>query len=216
VADRPAKSIGHEETFARDERDGRALQRHAVRMSESVAEQLRKSELTARTVSIKVRFADFTTITRSHTLTTGVDTPAAIAAVAGALLDGVDPSPGVRLFGVSMSSLQPRTDEPHQMAFNLGAVPPAGDAAPAGGEAPENAGARAARLQSGWGEITAAVDAIRARYGRSSVGSAAMVGDSGLHVPTRREAPWGPAADTDAAAKRISETPPDQPPEPPG
>jgi hypothetical protein len=48
-----------------------------------------------------------------------------------------------------------------------------------------------AREQS-WHDVTAAVDAIRTRFGKSSVGSAAMVTDEGVQVPARRDAPWGP------------------------
>ncbi len=40
--------------------------------------------------------------------------------------------------------------------------------------------------------MTAAVDAIRTRFGRGAVGSAAMVTDEGVEVPARRDAPWGP------------------------
>ena len=41
-------------------------------------------------------------------------------------------------------------------------------------------------------EVTATVDAIRGRFGRGAVGSAAMVTDEGVQVPARRDAPWGP------------------------
>jgi hypothetical protein len=49
----------------------------------------------------------------------------------------------------------------------------------------------AAREQS-WHDVTTAVDAIRARFGRGAVGSVAMVTDEGVQVPARRDAPWGP------------------------
>jgi DNA polymerase-4 len=158
-----------------------------------VAEQLRRSELVGRTVTVKIKFGDFTTITRSHTLPVGVDTAIAIATVSGALIEGVDPAPGVRLLGVSMSGLHPR-DAPgegpsEQMSFDLGAA-----GAPPDPTQDPHVGDEALRLQSSWHAVTTAVDAIRSRYGRSSVGSAAMVGNDGLHVPTRREAPWGPSA----------------------
>jgi hypothetical protein len=47
-------------------------------------------------------------------------------------------------------------------------------------------------IQRSWGPVTAAVDAIRERYGGSSVGSAALVGSDGLRVRRRGEAKWGP------------------------
>src|SRR5947209_13595491 len=61
------KSVGHEETFARDHHDGLTLQREAVRMADAVAQRLRNHRLAGRTVTLKVRFHDFRTITRSIT-----------------------------------------------------------------------------------------------------------------------------------------------------
>jgi DNA polymerase-4 len=206
VPDRPTKSIGQEETFRRDIHDGEDLRRHAARMAEAVAGQLRKGEQVARTITVKVRFGDFSTITRSHTLPFAVDTAPAIAAVAGALLEAVDPAPGVRLLGVSASGLQ-RDDVSHQLAFDLASaldrVGPGGEGAAgsvagvgAVAEGPPAAGdPRAARLQASWQDVTAAVDAIRRRFGTDSVGAASMVGDSGVTVPRQREAPWGPSAE---------------------
>jgi DNA polymerase-4 len=192
VADRPAKSIGHEETFGADVCDTAALARHALRMSESVAEQLRLSRVVARTVTVKVKFGDFSLITRSHTLGTGIDTAAAINAVAGALLEPIDAGPGVRLLGVSMSGLEQLAPESaRQMAFDLDTAGPEGE--------------EAARLQAGWREVISAVDAIRERYGRTAVGSVGMLRDDGLHIPARREAPWGPSAEESGATPASGE-----------
>jgi DNA polymerase IV len=194
VPDRPAKSLGHEETFRDDIYDLAVLQRHALRMAESVAVHLRGEELAGRTVTVKIKFADFSLVTRSHTLPFAIDTAAALAAVATALLDAVDLGAGVRLLGVSMSGLQ-ASSVSRQLAFDLDSGGPAASAVqgspPAGGAG----GDQAARLQSNWQEVTAAIDAIRARFGRGSVGTASMVGEDGIVVPTRREAPWGPAAE---------------------
>src|SRR5205823_7217022 len=66
--DRATKSIGHEETYARDNYEPEILRREAVRMSEAVATRLRDLSLAGRTVTVKVRFADFQTITRSRTM----------------------------------------------------------------------------------------------------------------------------------------------------
>jgi DNA polymerase-4 len=106
VSEQRAKSIGHEETYAEDHHDLDALQREAVRMGDAVASRLRKHGMAGRTVTIKVRFHDFQTITRSHTLAAPIDSGHAIARVASSLLAQVDPSSGVRLFGVSVSNLQ--------------------------------------------------------------------------------------------------------------
>jgi len=97
--DRATKSIGHEETYAHDHYERDLLQREAVRMAESVGARLRELGQAGRTVTLKVRFADFQTITRSRTVPEPVDTGTAIAAVAGELLDQVDLSSGVRLLG---------------------------------------------------------------------------------------------------------------------
>ena len=207
VPDRPAKSVGHEETFATDIVDMAQLQRHALRMAESVAGHLRDSELAARTLTVKVKYADFTMVTRAYTLPFAMDTGAALGAVAGALVDGVDLHEGVRLLGVSASGLQTNRTA-RQLAFAL----EPGRGGPDGpGERPGRVpghGVEAARLQTSWQEVIAAVDAIRARFGRSSVGTAAMVGDQGIAVPARREAPWGPAA---PAGPAPGGAPPDTP-----
>ncbi len=68
-----SKSIGHEETFVSDLVGLDALRPHVRRMAESVAAHLRSAGLRARTVTLKVRFDDFSTVTRSRTLSTAVD-----------------------------------------------------------------------------------------------------------------------------------------------
>ncbi|HEY2427499.1 MAG TPA: DNA polymerase IV, partial [Acidimicrobiales bacterium] len=103
--EREVKSVSHEETYARDLHDGTALAGEALRLADAVAARLRKAKLAGRTVTIKVRFHDFATISRSQTLPEPVDTVPAIAGAATALLEGVDPSPGVRLLGVAVSNL---------------------------------------------------------------------------------------------------------------
>ena len=103
--ERPVKSIGHEETFARDLTERADLVRELIRMCERVAMRLRTEALAARTVQLKVRFGDFRTITRSHTLPEPTDLARDIQAEARALLDDVDCTPGVRLLGVSAHQL---------------------------------------------------------------------------------------------------------------
>ena len=186
VPDRPAKSLGHEETFREDLIDRTVLAGHLDRMAESVAMLLRTQELVGRTVTVKVKLADFSLVTRSHTLAVGIDGGRAVAAVARALLEVVDVAGGVRLLGVSVSGLQAAASG-RQLRFDL-----AGGGA---GSGPETGPVSAGHLQESWEEVTAAVDAVRARFGREAVGTAAMVGPDGVHVPARRQAPWGPAAD---------------------
>jgi len=174
---RAAKSIGHEETFSRDLTDPAELERNVLRMGESVATMLRGASTAARTITVKVKFTDFSLQTRSHTMERPITTGGAIGQVAAALLSGIDPGDGIRLLGVSASGLSSGSGD--QLAFDLG-----------DGTRAENQSALA-REQS-WQDVTAAVDAIRTRFGRASVGSAAMVTEEGVQVPARRDAPWGP------------------------
>lgn len=73
VPDREAKSISHETTFAEDIADSDVLQAWLVELAEQVAQRLRRHQLKGRTVDLKVRFADFRTITRSMTLSEPTD-----------------------------------------------------------------------------------------------------------------------------------------------
>jgi DNA polymerase-4 len=193
VVDQPAKSIGHEETFAVDIRDPRELHRRLLRMVDASATNLRGAGLACRTVTVKVRFADFRQITRSHSTRAPIDTARAIATVAGALLDSVDVAPGVRLLGVSLTGLA-GSDEGVQLSLDLGAdaVAPGGPGAgPAAG--PDAVVDQVERAQATWTAVTTAVDAIRARYGGSSVGPASLVASDGLRIRRRGEAQWGPS-----------------------
>ena len=174
---RPNKSIGHEETFSQDLVDRQELERHVLRMAESVATMLRGASSSARTITVKIKFKDLSLQSRSHTMERPIVTGRAIGQVAAALLSGVDPADGIRLLGVSASGLSPGGVD--QLSFDLG-----------DGLDEDNESATA-REQS-WQDVTSAVDAIRERFGREAVGSASMVTEDGVQVPARRDAPWGP------------------------
>jgi len=116
-------------------------------------------------------------VSRSHTTERPLTTGGAIGQVAAALLAGVDPGEGIRLLGVSASGLA--TGGVDQLSFDLG-----------DGLNDDNESATA-REQS-WQDATAAIDAIRDRFGRGAVGAASMVTEEGIEVPARRDAPWGP------------------------
>ena len=109
VADQEVKSIGHEETFPVDLHDHAALDHRLVGLADGVASRLRPPGVTARTVQLKVRFGDFTTVTRSRTLAEPTDLAADLRRVAGELLHALDVAPGVRLLGVSGQQLVRRT-----------------------------------------------------------------------------------------------------------
>ena len=104
--DAPPKSMGAEETFGRDTRDVDLLRATLRGQSERVARELRESGYAGRTVTLKLRFADFSTITRAHTADPTQDGLAIFQAV-DALFGRVRLEQAVRLIGVSVSGLGP-------------------------------------------------------------------------------------------------------------
>ena len=107
VTDREAKSVSAEETFARDLTDPARLAAEIDGLAVRVGSRLQRSGTSGRTVTLKVRRYDFTTLTRSLTLPQPVDDPRQIAEVAHRLLGAVDRSGGLRLLGVGVSGLSP-------------------------------------------------------------------------------------------------------------
>jgi DNA polymerase-4 len=180
--DRATKSISQEETYATDLRDVAHLRRQVVRMADAVGGRLRAQGLQGRTVTLKVRFADFSTITRSRTLTEPTGTASMVAAVANSLLDGVDISGGVRLLGVGLSSLVARQTPPRQLSLD-----------------------DVAERDSGRDQVDSAVDAVRARFGAGAVGPAVLLEPGGpagsapgtrpsLDVKRAGDPQWGPSS----------------------
>ncbi|MDN4163104.1 DNA polymerase IV [Nocardioides abyssi] len=105
VADREAKSVSVEGTYDTDLTDRRLMEGLLTRQAGEVATRLRKHGLSGRTITIKVRLHDFTTLSRSSTLVSPTDATATIARTARALLADLDTSGGVRLLGVGVSGL---------------------------------------------------------------------------------------------------------------
>jgi DNA polymerase-4 len=165
--DRPLKSVGHEETFAVDHHAHATLDRELVRLCDSVASRLRAAGQRARTITVKVRFHDFRTITRSSTFPHPMDTGPAVTHVASALLHEIDVDAGVRLLGVSASSLTTAGAEQLSLAVTE-----------------ESA--------SGWGPASEAIDAIRRRFGAQSIAPASLAGPAGVQVARRGSQQWGP------------------------
>ncbi len=169
VVDRAPRSISHEETFSRDLHAEAALEAEATRLGDAVARRLRASSLVARTITLKVRFGDFRTITRSLTLPEATDSGRAVVSAARDLLAAVDTAPGVRLLGVGASGLAPA--EAEQLSFEDGSE--AHDAAE---------------------QVT---DRIRDRFGSSAIGPAAAVrAGRGLRSPLDADQRWGPSSTT--------------------
>ena len=148
--ERSVKSVGHEETFAVDHRDRAVLVREVVRLADRTAARLRAGGHRGRTVQLKVRFADFRTITRSRTLPAATDRAAEIAATARALLEAVDVADGVRLLGVSVQQL---VEVETPMALDL--------------DGSDDDGRQAALERS--------IDGVRERFGPESVRPARLV-----------------------------------------
>lgn len=142
TTDEPDKSISNAETFARDLDDPEEILREFLRMTEKAASRLRDRELFTKTVGIKVRFADFTTISRSKTLPLPIDSTQEIYEVVRKLYLNLKISGArLRLVAVSLESLQ--EGAPRQMALG--------------------------EREKGWREADSAIDRARARFGSSSI-----------------------------------------------
>ena len=145
----PAKSVGSEETFAFDLDHRDDVVREILRLSDRTATRMRTKGMCGRTVTLKVRFANFQTITRSRTLEHELDTGPEIYRVAAGLYDALAPErPRIRLVGVSVSGLAPGPPR-HQMSLL---------------ESP-----------SRWSDAARAVDRVRARFGDDSVRPARLI-----------------------------------------
>ena len=105
VPDREAKSVSVEGTYEHDLTDRRQMEAIVTRQAGEVAQRMRTSGLSGRTVSLKVRLYDFTTLSRSATLPAPTEEAATIARLARSLLADLDTSGGVRLLGVGVSGL---------------------------------------------------------------------------------------------------------------
>ncbi len=116
VPHEPDKSIGAEETFARDVDDPDVVRRELLRLAERTAGRLRSAGLAGRTISIKIRFADFTTITRARTLPEATDVAAVLYATARQLYEalGLDRA-RLRLVGIRVEGLTQSESAPHQL-----------------------------------------------------------------------------------------------------
>lgn len=143
----PEKSIGAEHTFDTDQDDRDVLSRELLRLAEQVATVLRAKGVRGRTVSIKVRFADFRTITRSQTRFAATDVTRQIHDTAITLLAEV-PRAAVRLIGVRLDGLVDGTTG-EQLAFT----------------APEPC----------WREAEIAADTVRSKFGAAAVRPASLL-----------------------------------------
>ena len=203
VADRELKSIGHEETYPTDVVDRDELERRLVLLADSVAARVRRHGVVARTLTLKFRYGDFTTLTRSHTFATPQMSGPSLWTAAKELLGSLELKNGVRLLGLSASGLVPVQSAPgEQLQLELsGAATGSEDdvgpvQAPTGADEPGQAGASSAGTPDqavsgpapGWERASQAIDAVRARFGEAAVGPATSLGEK-RRAPSQYDRP---------------------------
>ena len=223
-ADRALKSVGHEETFSTDRRDLSGLAVDATRMADAVSNRMREAKVKGRTVSLKIKFSDFRLVTRSRT-TTWTGSGIHIADVARSLLN--DPelvdqinAAGVRLLGVSVSSLRSSAELPSSGSNVSGSdavdpmVPTDDDIERSGGPVSpaeqldlfssavvtgDPPGQQLVRThQPGQNSADSVafdkvIEAVRERFGDHAVAPASLVTERGLRTKRRGDTQWGPA-----------------------
>ncbi|MEU0212357.1 DNA polymerase IV [Streptomyces canus] len=111
VAERETKSVSVEDTYDVDIHDRVRVSLEVQRLADRCLRRLRGAGLSGRTIVLKVRRYDFSTLTRSETLRGPTDDPAVVREAALRLLEGVDSTGGVRLLGVGVSGLADFTQE---------------------------------------------------------------------------------------------------------
>lgn len=111
VAERDTKSVSVEDTYDTDIHDRVRVRIEVRRLADRCVRRLRDAGLSGRTIVLKVRRYDFSTLTRSETLRGPTDDPAVVREAAGRLLESVDTTGGVRLLGVGVSGLADYTQE---------------------------------------------------------------------------------------------------------
>ncbi|MFD0775217.1 DNA polymerase IV [Streptomonospora algeriensis] len=151
VPSSPDKSIGSEETFPRDVDDPATIRRELLRLSEKVARKMRAGGQVGRTVVVKLRRADFTTITRSRTLAEPTDVAHEINAAARELYDAAGlERVRLRLVGVRVEGLAPVSEAHRQLSLD--------------------------EPETGWREAERAMDAVTRRFGAGAIRPAALAG----------------------------------------
>jgi DNA polymerase-4 len=176
--DQVEKSIGAETTFDVDVADPVAIRRTLLALAGKAAGRLRGTGQSGRTVALKIRMADFRTISRSRTLSSPTDITKEIFEVAWALFEALAPGERIRLVGIRIEGLIDADRAPQQ--------PVLGD------------------RDRGWKEADQAIDAAIARFGAAAVRPASLLGngDGRLSEPERSGAPGpGDRPDRDLEAE---------------
>ena len=163
VPHEPDKSIGAENTFSTDVDDPAVIARELLRLSERTAARLRASGQVGRTVSIKVRFADFTTITRARTLPEATDVGRVVYDTALALYDALGLQRArIRLVGVRVEGILDASELVHQLQLG--------------------------EREHTWRDAEQAVDRAARRFGAGAVRPATLVTPSSTSDDTPRRA----------------------------
>jgi DNA polymerase IV len=159
------KSVGAEETFDVDVNDPAVIRRELLRLSRRTTRALRASGYATRTVVVKLRKADFTTITRSKTLPEATSETQRIYATACALYEasGLSDKTMLRLVGVRATGLVPADHAATQLVLGTSAAP--------------------------WRDAESALDRITGRFGPDAVRPATLVDRSKSGVAERRTGP---------------------------
>jgi DNA polymerase-4 len=149
-SEEPDKSMGADETFGRDTDDREVVVRELLRLSAKVTSRMRVAGVAGRTVTIRVRFADFTTITRSRTLPEATDVTQEIYRTATRLYDALGLQRArLRLVGVRVEGLVPRETVQRQLVLG--------------------------ERERGWSDADRAVDRATTRFGAAAVRPASLL-----------------------------------------
>ena len=146
----PDKSVGADETFGRDTDDPEVLLRELLRLTAKVTARMRAADVVGRTVTVKVRFADFTTITRTRSRPEPTDVTHEVYETVRQVFAGLGLQRArVRLVGVRVENLRPRAGATRQLVL----------------------GERA----HGWSDADRAVDRATTRFGSAAVRPASLL-----------------------------------------
>jgi len=144
------KSIGAERTFEADIDDPEEILAQILDLSNKVAKRLRAANYFSRTITIKVRFADFTSVTRSKSLPSSTDLATEIYATSKSLFEAMHLQRArIRLVGVRATGLVPTSESSVQLEFS--------------------------NRDSGWREAEAAMDQVSLKFGNSAVKPARLI-----------------------------------------
>ncbi len=208
ITDHVAKSVGHEQTYEADLRDRSEVHHQVVRLADAVTARLRKGGKSGRTITLKVRFGDFRTITRSRTLPKASANLQTMVGVVEGLLDDIELASGVRLLGISVSNLG-ALHESSQLSLDglisdtspVHATPLKKAGASYEVDSPENASTRAEAMLSSPTVVETnrmldeALDLVRARFGEASVVPGQLVSKKTPGSPRllrHGDQQWGP------------------------